>query len=519
MSSFARSSVRQMSARRLVRPKEDRKKPVVIEMEDKSGVRRPLADGEGEAEPLSTTLNTSMESQNSAQRPTTPIPPSGADNCCILCVGSTGTGKSSTIARLTEQRVKASDSLRRVTQRCKLYRPVFHSKNCIFEQRNIFVVDTVGWEDADSDDDDSFKEILRFVNANNIVNIKAVIWTVNRSIRQDALLNRQAALINKFYEKDIWNRVIIVCKQTENPDRDCRGALAAGLDYNPRANIQTTGFYYLDDSSFTMDQSMSLENDPKMRDTWNVKTDDEIRETFKYMLDGVGDPIKIVFNDKRCLDCGAIGDPRLLPKFCHLKKMLVHRVKDAEHVHPMAISSFHPEEIPIKTHPGYMHRSPWYKSIKRKQIYSCCGGKLTSSGCALKWKCCGQQHKINKPNQDSINPSLGCRKRYTCCNQDVENAAMGCEQLYSCCGRNKNQDPCLAICVKCEREWGTEADKCYIKRHTVVDLKDDDVETSTKPKDVKDQFATVKKVENGLLKERTFLEKCELPSTLPFPII
>ena len=160
-----------------------------------------------------------------------------------------------------------------------------------------------------------------------------------------------------------------------------------------------------------MDQTLALENDPKMRETWNVKTNEEVREEFRNIFEDIGEPVKIVFNDKRCLDCGAIGDPRLLPKFCHMKRAKVHRVRHPKLVHPLEVESFHPEDIPIKTHPGYMHNSPWYKSLRKKQIYSCCGGKLTSSGCALKWKCCGQQHRINNqlPERNSL-PVFGLQE-------------------------------------------------------------------------------------------------------------
>ena len=263
VSDFARASKNRLSGRRLVGPRET-KKPMVIEMVDQSGSRRPNSATEDET--LTSNLNESVRSEDA---------PRGTDNCCVLVVGSTGTGKSSTITKLTGQDVKASSSIRRVTQKCTLYRPAYHSKSNIFEERNLFFVDTVGWEDANVDDEDTFKDILKFIDANNIINIRAVIWTVSPNVRQDALLNRQAALINKFGDKEIWNRVIISCKQSANPDTDTRGALAAALDYDPRSSIQVVGYRFLDDSSLSMDQQMSCESDAKTRETWNVKTDDE----------------------------------------------------------------------------------------------------------------------------------------------------------------------------------------------------------------------------------------------------
>ena len=162
------------------------------------------------------------------------------------------------------QKVKSSDSLRGVTKKCDIYRPAKNSSESIFpETRNLFFVDTVGWEDPDGvDDDETFKDILRFIDNNNIANLKAVIWTVNPNVRQDAQLNRQAALIDKFGSGgeggSVWDRVIIACKQSANVEADTRGAFAAALDFNPRASVQRLGHRFMDDSSLSMDQQVRV---------------------------------------------------------------------------------------------------------------------------------------------------------------------------------------------------------------------------------------------------------------------
>ena len=43
--------------------------------------------------------------------------------------------------------------------------------------------------------------------------MKAIIWTVLPNIRKDALLTKQARLIDLFKPAKIWNNVIIICKQ------------------------------------------------------------------------------------------------------------------------------------------------------------------------------------------------------------------------------------------------------------------------------------------------------------------
>ena len=62
-------------------------------------------------------------------------------------------------------------------------------------------------------DRDTFKEILTFINDNHLNRIKAIIWNIDPTIREDEVISRQAYLINMFKPKDIWNNVIIICKK------------------------------------------------------------------------------------------------------------------------------------------------------------------------------------------------------------------------------------------------------------------------------------------------------------------
>ena len=65
----------------------------------------------------------------------------------MVVVGSTGTGKSSTIARVTGAEVRAGAGSEPVTEACQLY-------TCT--QGPVWV-DTVGWEDRLSDNIDTFQ--------------------------------------------------------------------------------------------------------------------------------------------------------------------------------------------------------------------------------------------------------------------------------------------------------------------------------------------------------------------------
>jgi hypothetical protein len=46
--------------------------------------------------------------------------------------------------------------------------------------------------------------------------VKAIVWCVLPNVRKDALLTKQAGLIDLFKPGDIWEHVVIVCKQSRN---------------------------------------------------------------------------------------------------------------------------------------------------------------------------------------------------------------------------------------------------------------------------------------------------------------
>ena len=102
LSEFARNSRDRLSGRRrLISPKPDRKLPpvnaapssaMVIEMVDQAPATSKFLD----KPPVD--LNSSFTSATSCAE----------DNCCVLMVGSTGTGKSATIAKLTGEKTSIS---------------------------------------------------------------------------------------------------------------------------------------------------------------------------------------------------------------------------------------------------------------------------------------------------------------------------------------------------------------------------------------------------------------------------
>ena len=61
----------------------------------------------------------------------------------------------------------------------------------------------------------------------------------------------------------------------------------------------------------------------------------------------------MVFKNQKCLDCGATGDSRLMPKYCHMEPV---------YIHPGNIVQYHPKGIfkSLNFHP-YVLQVFWTK--------------------------------------------------------------------------------------------------------------------------------------------------------------
>ena len=111
--------------------------------------------------------------QSSAEKQLPPLPSRPADiqpdqsNCCIICVGSTGTGKSSTVGKYTGVQTRAGSGTERVTMHCEIHRSLTNDQEPVW-------VDTVGWDDAECEDDQTFKDILGFINKYDITKVNTI---------------------------------------------------------------------------------------------------------------------------------------------------------------------------------------------------------------------------------------------------------------------------------------------------------------------------------------------------------
>ena len=80
---------------------------------------------------------------------------SSSTRSCVICVGSTGAGKSATIQRCTKKSVPSGNGHDRVTNKCTKYDLTAEAKADLEawaitkEVIDLTWVDTVGWDDAD----------------------------------------------------------------------------------------------------------------------------------------------------------------------------------------------------------------------------------------------------------------------------------------------------------------------------------------------------------------------------------
>ena len=110
----------------------------------------------------------------------------------VSVIGTTGTGKSSTISACTGQEVESSSKSESVTRHCQIFSDQSGDSKPVW-------IDTVGYDDTSNiDDEETFKNILKFIQKNNLLKIKAIVWTVLPQERKDARLQRQADFINRF---------------------------------------------------------------------------------------------------------------------------------------------------------------------------------------------------------------------------------------------------------------------------------------------------------------------------------
>ena len=391
---------------------------------------------------------------------------------CIICVGSTGTGKSTLIKMMTGQEVESNSGAESVTTTSAVYKNKRQDG-----PRDQLWLDTQGWEDSDIDKQDNqiFRDIFQCLYDEKITYISGIIWTINPNERATDTLQRQARLIHSFGNVDetIWNRVMIVCKKPQEPDLPFQGAKKAilkTLNVNsedevlnidriphfgftiyadpqiqkklnkykvrhrakcPNSNnasfqhpvfeendihmLESTEFCNgcnVSEASFEKCESdMCLANRLNLSEDLFVMTDDEIRKEVSTYL-GNFNPIQIKYRKQKCRACGVVTDARLMPYKCHTLSRKSHGKIDKRHI-LMPGKRFHTGKRP----PYHISEGiPRFGGTK----FTCCGKTersfwndkdLKKSGCENVWSCCKKQLG-----------SVGCSSvmQYLCCQSNAK---------------------------------------------------------------------------------------------------
>lgn len=419
-----------------------------------------------------------------------------ATDQCILVVGTTGTGKSSTIAKCTKQNVVVGDLADSVTKQCQIFSDANGISNPVW-------IDTVGYDDSSQvDDAESFKEVLKFIQEHRLLKIKAIIWTILPQERKDARLQRQAEFINRFREEAIWDNVIIIAKQpgSFSMHKACQGAEeAAKVHCNNLEDIRKLGFTYLDDSIPDDFKDVLLSLDSEKRKGMLYLTEEEVYERINTAIESIQRPVTVIFEDSECENCGVKGDKRLLSDYCHMEQMFQHP-EPLNHYHPKELKSYHP--LPTDNyHPGVLKLTGGpnqncetvknvlfamtpvmgllrdsTEGIKTGVIagltqfvcyklneplrftFGCCSGEENSHGCKTSFACCR-----------TAPDAPGCMYTYPCCSGGPQ--AVGCTRKFLCCGKEEGISGCEVVCKKCEKKWGTAAGECYKKQHELRKIK------------------------------------------------
>ena len=158
-----------------------------------------------------------------------------------------------------------------------------------------------------------------------------------------------------------------------------------------------------------------------------------MRQEVLALLSKMGPPLPLETSQARCRDCGAEGDPRLLPSHCHMEARWVHRGATETH-HPGLQEDFHS--------PGTAHlhcsengeegrlRRRWFTRLVPfgklgKKRYTCCNRREGKPSCREVRLCCRKAVSLVSP---------GCKARHQCCGTEVSTTATGCRARWACCG-------------------------------------------------------------------------------------
>jgi len=241
----------------------------------------------------------------------------GTDSCVVV-VGTTGTGKTSTINIYTGSDLKVGEGAQSVTGNTIAVEDKLHADAARW-------IDNPGWSDSDGRSDNLvFKELLSHMQQNDLPMVKAVVWCVLPQPRMDSTLQAQAKFIDMFTDKSdkgkIWANVVIVCKGklAKTAYEDCQGARMAAKNAYVLADPKCLGY------EFASEEVLEGATEKLRKESLRALTREEIRIELEKTFTDLPPCVQVVFSNQRCRACGQTGDPRLMEDKCHRNKIGGH---------------------------------------------------------------------------------------------------------------------------------------------------------------------------------------------------
>eukprot|EP00484_Ammonia_sp_Unknown_P026392 CAMPEP_0197025856 /NCGR_PEP_ID=MMETSP1384-20130603/6066_1 /TAXON_ID=29189 /ORGANISM="Ammonia sp." /LENGTH=423 /DNA_ID=CAMNT_0042454433 /DNA_START=20 /DNA_END=1292 /DNA_ORIENTATION=+ len=343
----------------------------------------------------------------------------------VICIGSTGTGKSSLIRLYCGDHVAVGHDTHSQT-----------TKSTLFQQLNSnqkYWLDSQGANDSNgSKDEKVLTDIMRCLYRESISKIK-VVWCVSGDLcREKQEFQTQAKFIQSL-GNDVWNHCIILKKKGKPMPKKMDGVLAAANRYGANLSRNDTkrllGFKALqyeqknadddDDDDDTLELLNEIEDEEKRREQYKkygYLRNDEIVQQVDAKLAGLRS-LCVEFQIQQCVKCGVKGDPRFVYAPCHAVREQFHPeplelYHDGDLVYEhfgvrkqteiREIEWYHPHDFPpnfFKEGKGWLALHITDEKWKRAQVYPCCKRDGYSSGCisryvtrtgSTKWSCCDQ---------------------------------------------------------------------------------------------------------------------------------
>eukprot|EP01083_Nonionella_stella_P084189 232993_1 len=302
----------------------------------------------------------------------------------IICVGSTGTGKSTLIKLFCNK--EATPNTSNAWHSCTKTTAIYTDEQRMF-------VDTIGAESSNKyiHDNDMINKVMQVLSNNKLLSEKPLqiklLWFVKPDERMTSTLQTQAKCIRSL-DPEIWKSTVIVVKESLfNPGHQAQGAIAAAIKCKSDKNKGTQMSARMansDNHKTTTTDSLSDNDDDDWKDTFDIATigftqitalssddprvqlldhipdntrishgllyDNEIKENMNKLLTSI--PFSAIqINIKQCSKCNIIGDKRWIIKKCHPQIVSYHSKKH-KLIHPKPFQTTHsPDATVIKYHP------------------------------------------------------------------------------------------------------------------------------------------------------------------------